>query len=89
MPSPSLSSPAHVQLSGVVPSEQINDRWRIICVLCSPILCCKSLTVVLNGKLAARCCLAPQHRLSSSSKVHRGPLVMFPGLYSWEIAATS
>ncbi|KAM9630214.1 uncharacterized protein ACIBXB_016723 isoform 2-T2 [Morphnus guianensis] len=27
--------------------------------------------------------------LSSSSKVHHGPLATFPGLYSWEIAATS
>lgn len=54
MPSPSLSSPVHVQLPGFGPSEQINDGWRIICVSCSPILCCQSLVMLFNGMLTAR-----------------------------------
>ena len=57
MLSPSLSSSVHVQLPGFEPSMQIYDRWRIICVLCSPILGCQSLAMVLNRKLAARCSL--------------------------------
>lgn len=45
--------------------------------------------MVFNGKLAAGCHLSTTELSFHSSKVHRGPLVMLLGLYSWEIAATS
>lgn len=41
------------------------------------------------GSLLQDAAWAPQSCLFSSSKVHHGPLAMFLGLYSWEIAATS